>query len=162
MSRQNAATILADSTDRNAPFDRNPGGRILVADDNGAMREMVVQSLLDDGYEVYEAADGDELLWIVQSIKVNSWPVEIFDVLVMDIMMPRLSGLEALRRLRVMRCETPVVLMTAFPDAQTKAEAARFRAPLLRKPFPMGELGDAVLTTLISRPPQASRLHEAS
>lgn len=122
-----------------APFASAPF--VLVADDSDAMRELIVQELIEQGYEVYEASDGEELLWILHSMEVNAWPVAL-DVVVTDIRMPGLSGIDALRRLRTLRCEIPVVLMSAFPDEAARAAAEHLQAPLLAKPFPIGALLD--------------------
>lgn len=133
------------------PFERNPGGRILVADDDAAMRSLLVELLLDDGYEVYDARDGLELVAIAQAITVDAEPAEIFDLLVVDNTMPGISGIEALRRLRRARCETPAVLLTAFPDEAVHRAAIELRVPLLAKPFATRALSDVVLTCLLAR-----------
>jgi CheY-like chemotaxis protein len=106
--------------------------RVLVADDDEAMRTTLVFTLLDDGYDVEEVASGDE---VVQRLASSGSRDSGFDLVVMDIRMPGLSGLDAVRRLRALERTTPVVLMTAFASPETMAEAHELHVPLLSKPF---------------------------
>jgi CheY-like chemotaxis protein len=66
----------------------------------------------------------------------------------MDIRMPGLSGLETVRKLRGLRCSTPVILMTAFAGPETAGAAERLDVPLLSKPFPLSELSALAQRTL--------------
>jgi CheY-like chemotaxis protein len=129
------------------------GARVLVADDDAAMRAMVSTTLGHQGYEVYEAESGEELLWATESMVLSAWPWDGFDLLITDLRMPGLSGFDVLRRLRAARYEGPVVLMTAFPDPGVEAEARRLHAALLPKPFSLTSLDDLVLS--LFRPPPA-------
>ena len=122
------------------------GARVLVADDDAAMRELVTSTLAEHGYDVFEAESGEELLWATRSMVQSAWPWDGFDILVTDIRMPGLSGLDVLRELRASRFDGPVVLMTAFPDASVVAEAARLHAALLPKPFSLASLSRLVLS----------------
>ena len=73
-------------------------------------------------------------------------PWDPFDLLITDVRMPGLSGLDALRKLRAYRYQGPVVVITAFPDIDVVAEAARLDAALLPKPFSLAALSSLVLS----------------
>ena len=76
-----------------SPIPRSPGARILVADDDPVARALLVETLRGRGYAVVEAADG-ATAWALAS---GSAPPQI---LLLDWMMPRMSGLEVCRRVR--------------------------------------------------------------
>lgn len=107
--------------------------RILVVDDDGEMRALLVDVLGDEGYDVVEAANGAEAL-----IRLRA---DSFAAIVMDKNMPGLSGLDLLPGLRVICPETPVILITAFGDVATYMEAMEKGAyEYVFKPFRMDEL----------------------
>jgi DNA-binding response OmpR family regulator len=114
--------------------------RVLVADDDVEMRHLVAESLRKDDYEVVEESDGGRLLVrlaSVYSFDPRSYP---FDLIVSDIRMPVCSGLEIVKGLREAHWRTPVILMTAFGDDETKERAVRLGALLVDKPFKMDVL----------------------
>lgn len=107
--------------------------RILVVDDDGEMRALLVDVLGDEGYDVVEAANGAEAL-----IRLRA---DSFAAIVLDKNMPGLSGLDLLPGLRVVCPETPVILITAFGDVATYMEAMEKGAyEYVFKPFRMEEL----------------------
>lgn len=107
--------------------------RILVVDDDGEMRALLVDVLGDEGYDVVEAANGAEAL-----IRLRA---DSFAAIVMDKNMPGLSGLDLLPGLRLICPETPVILITAFGDVATYMEAMEKGAyEYVFKPFRMEEL----------------------
>jgi DNA-binding NtrC family response regulator len=122
------------------------GARVLIADDDSAMRRLLIMTLCRDGYEVCEARSGEELLWASRSMTLTASPWDAFDLVITDIRMPGLSGLDVLRKLRADRYEGPVVVMTAFPDARVVAEVGRLDAALLPKPFSLTALSRLVLS----------------
>lgn len=90
--------------------------RILLVEDDADFREAVRDMLYDRGFlEVTEASDGLDGVQIVQT----SEP----DVVVMDVRMPRLGGIEAVQVMRRIRPDLPIVLLTAYDDAGIKREA---------------------------------------
>jgi CheY-like chemotaxis protein len=119
--------------------ERSP--RILVAEDDAAMRLLIVESLQADGYEVQEAHDGSALLHHVSA--ANS-----IDLIVSDIRMPFLSGLQILETLRAEGRTIPVLLMTAFGEDETRAKVEALGAHLLDKPFALSELRTLVRALL--------------
>ncbi|MAS56236.1 MAG: DNA-binding response regulator, partial [Pimelobacter sp.] len=78
---------------------------MLVVDDDKAVRESLRRSLEFNGYEVHLAADGAEALAGIGSLSP--------DVVVMDVMMPRLDGLETTRALRSAGNDVPIIVLTA-------------------------------------------------
>ena len=131
--------------------------RILLAEDDLQMRRLLAISLRMDGYQVTEAASGMDVLIRIGPSLYSGMEFE-FDLIISDIRMPVVDGLEILAGLR--RCEgaPPVILITAFGDPQTHADAERFGAvELLDKPFEMNELC-AVLRRVL--PPQNDRRKE--
>ena len=81
--------------------------RVLVVDDEPAIQETVAELLTDEGYAVRCAGDGVEALRAVER--------DDFDLVITDVMMPRLDGLALVRELRFRGYALPVVLMSATP-----------------------------------------------
>ena len=111
--------------------------RILVADDSDAIRDVLREALVDEGYEVAEAASGDEVL---AEFNGNGDPKP--DLVLMDIRMPGKDGLEVLRTLRLSRdAELPIIVMTAFGSASIAIEAMKLGAfDYIAKPFELEEV----------------------
>lgn len=87
-----------------------PIGRILIADDNQPNRELLDAYLADEGHEILMAADGEETL-----LKVRE---DDPDLVLLDIMMPRLSGYEVCQRIKQDEAtrKIPVLMVTALKD----------------------------------------------
>jgi DNA-binding response OmpR family regulator len=117
---------------------------VLVAEDDHEMRTLLVDVLRAEGYEVAEAQHGvDVLLRFVRD------DPEQFDLIISDIRMPGVTGLEFLEGLREQEGFPPTVLITAFGDAATHAEAIRLGAvAVVDKPFEISELLALVRRTL--------------
>src|SRR5438034_4482601 len=79
---------------------------ILVADDDASIRSLLKQLLADEGHSVLEAATGTE---VVEQVKGSS-P----DLVIMDVRMPELDGIEALQKVKIASPNTAVLIMTAF------------------------------------------------
>jgi CheY-like chemotaxis protein len=119
--------------------------RILVAEDDDAMRAMLVRTLTRAGYVVVEVEDGFELGDYVAMMRGQGGTLAPPDLIVSDVRMPGRNGLEALQRLRAQGVSCPVLLMSAFADDATHAEALRLGARrLLDKPVDLDVLKDAV------------------
>ena len=116
--------------------------RLILAEDDGEMRRLLAWALEKDGYEVVQVLDGRMLLERVAISRRIGDPV---DLVIADVRMPGLTGLEALRRLRNAGCDAPVIFITAFGDTWTHLEAELLGAyEVLDKPFELEELRDAV------------------
>ncbi|AUX42342.1 transcriptional regulator [Sorangium cellulosum] len=113
--------------------------RVLLAEDDRELRRLLASALRRDGYEVLEARDGNHLLELMGEALVSGGAPP--DVVVSDIRMPGKSGLELLSGLRRDDWTTPVVLITAFGDPETHAEAYRLGADVvLDKPLDVDDL----------------------
>jgi two-component system, OmpR family, response regulator MprA len=107
--------------------------RVLVVDDDRAVRESLRRSLEFNGYAVALASDGAEALASIS----GSAP----DVVVMDVMMPRLDGLEATRALRKAGNDVPILVLTARDAVGDRVEGLDAGADdYLTKPFALQEL----------------------
>ena len=107
--------------------------RVLVVDDDRAVRESLRRSLEFNGYAVALAADGAEALASI----TGSAP----DVVVMDVMMPRLDGLETTRALRKAGNDVPILVLTARDAVGDRVEGLDAGADdYLTKPFALQEL----------------------
>jgi DNA-binding response OmpR family regulator len=98
--------------------------RILLAEDDPEMLGLLACILEQDGYEVVRAADGVGLLTLIESATWEQ-PPRRYDAIVSDVDLPALNALDVLAGLRPARGETPVVLVTAYGDANARAKARR-------------------------------------
>jgi DNA-binding response OmpR family regulator len=125
--------------------------RVLVVDDEIEMRAMLAEHCRSRGYEVLEAADGEEAL--VRAPEYRP------DIVLLDLMMAGIGGMETLRRLRVISPDSRVIIVTAIEQLETAQEALFLgAADYVTKPFSFQEL-DAVLEshTLMTRSVPVSR-----
>ena len=107
--------------------------RIVIVDDEAAIRESLADALSDDDVEVRTAAEADEAL--------NLLAEGIPDIVLSDVRMPRIDGLDLLREIRRRSPDVDVVLMTAFDDMPTVATAMREgAADFLIKPLDLHHL----------------------
>ncbi|HSB80933.1 MAG TPA: response regulator [Candidatus Methylomirabilis sp.] len=83
--------------------------RVLVVDDNAAIRDMLAMTLAEEGFEVEGAADGADAL--------DKLTTATYDVVLSDLQMPRLDGLSLLREIRRKEIGIPVIIQTASVDA---------------------------------------------
>ncbi len=111
----------------------SPAPRVLVVDDDRAVRESLRRSLEFNGYAVALAADGAEALAGIAAAAP--------DVVIMDVMMPRLDGLEATRALRAAGNDVPILVLTARDAVGDRVEGLDAGADdYLTKPFALDEL----------------------
>ncbi|KPK28329.1 MAG: Fis family transcriptional regulator [Nitrospira bacterium SG8_3] len=107
--------------------------RILVVDDEWAMQEALRDWLKEDGYEVGLASSGEEAM--VQA-KQKNW-----EVILLDLKMPGMDGLEALKRLKEVNPEAEILMMTAYATVDTAVQAMKEGAfDYLVKPFDPDEV----------------------
>jgi len=126
--------------------------RIVVAEDDFEMRRLVADCVRKEGYEVHEAADGAELLLRIESSLVLRSVSEPVDLIITDVRMPVYTGLELIVGLREAGLTVPVIIMTAFGNAETRARASELGAALLDKPFKMEALRALVRGLLRKEP----------
>lgn len=109
-------------------------GIILIVDDEEAIRGILSRKLESDGYNCEVAADGKEALWKAF--------MKDFDLVLMDIKMPGISGMEALPQIVTNHPDTCVIMMTAVVDTETAVEAMKLGAyDYVTKPFDLDDLG---------------------
>jgi two-component system response regulator MprA len=114
-----------------------PKPRVLVVDDDKAVRESLRRSLEFNGYVVSLAADGAEALAGLSTSGAGTAP----DVVIMDVMMPRLDGIEATRALRSAGNDVPILVLTARDAVGDRVEGLDAGADdYLTKPFALQEL----------------------
>jgi DNA-binding NtrC family response regulator len=144
--------------------------RILIAEDNAQMRDLLREVIEDAGYETIVAADGRQAMTEIEREQ------EMIDLVVTDVRMPGLTGDELLAAVRAARPETPVIVITAFGSVEQAVELVKAGAfQYLTKPFETRELERAVREGLErtaprreqarlrrERPTSASRLIGAS
>lgn len=106
--------------------------RILAVDDDADTLALIVDILQDDGFEVYPCSNAEQALRALQR--------ESFRLILADIKLPRMSGVELLTRVREMGLDTEVIIMTAYASVSTAVEALRGEAfDYLIKPFALDE-----------------------
>ena len=106
--------------------------RILIAEDEDSLRRFVARALVMDGHEVVEAEDGAEAL---DHVMVSS-----FDLLLSDIVMPEMDGIELAQRCSEISPGTKVMFITGFAAVTLKASREQPQARVLSKPFHLKDL----------------------
>ncbi len=121
-----------------------PRPRVLIVDDEPSMRELLAIVLGREGYDVVAADCGREALRVIRERSI--------DLLISDIRMPDMSGVDVLRAARDADPEVPGIVMTAFASTETAVEALRLGASdYLTKPFDVDELKIVVRNALERR-----------
>jgi two-component system response regulator PilR (NtrC family) len=115
--------------------------RILVVDDERSMREMLSILLEREGHQVVEAKNGTEALQLFEA--------SVFDLVISDIQMPGLNGIELLRQIKNISPEIPVLMITAFATAEQAVDAIKLGAfHYFTKPFNNDEIRALVRNAL--------------
>jgi DNA-binding NtrC family response regulator len=115
--------------------------RILIVDDQEMMRDSLAANLVREGHDVVAAGDGP--------VAVDKLAASRFDLLISDLKMPKMTGIELLAEAKKLRPDMPVVLMTAFATVQTAVEAMKLGAyDYIQKPFDGDEIKHLVDRTL--------------
>jgi two-component system, cell cycle sensor histidine kinase and response regulator CckA len=127
------------------PCVNEPGCNILVVDDERAVRHYAARILQRDGHTVYQAADGAEALDLIDR---DSVPVEL---VVSDIIMPRLNGVELMKALAVTNPGVPIILMSAYAQGELLEMGVVAPCGVVPKPFPAERLLEEVRRCLSKR-----------
>jgi DNA-binding NtrC family response regulator len=110
---------------------------ILVVDDEEALRTVLSSELVNEGYDVNTAADGDDA--------VRELGMKPFDLVLLDIKMPRMNGFEVLKHIKENHAKTKVVMLTGFADLKNAIESKKLGADdFVSKPYDLVDL----LTTI--------------
>lgn len=99
----------------------NRQGRVLVVDDEAQVRKPISLMLAKDGYEVVEAADGEEA---IAALRSGDNPLMV-DTVLCDIRMPKINGQEAIAYFRSQFPGVPIVVMTGYPDVELAVSLMR-------------------------------------
>jgi DNA-binding NtrC family response regulator len=110
---------------------------ILVVDDEDALRTVLSNELTNEGYQVQNASDGDEA--------VNELTKSTYDLILLDIKMPRMNGFEVLKYVKEHHPKSKVVMLTGFADLKNAIESKKLGADdFVSKPYDLVDL----LTTI--------------
>jgi EAL domain-containing protein (putative c-di-GMP-specific phosphodiesterase class I)/ActR/RegA family two-component response regulator len=111
----------------------SPGTRILLVDDDAAVRRVTQRCLERAGYQVAACSSGADAL--------STLALEAFDAMVSDVQMPGMTGVKLLRAIREYDLDLPVVFLTGNPDVHSAADAVEYGAfRYLIKPVPLADL----------------------
>jgi two-component system response regulator AtoC len=118
---------------RAAEPDEAPARKILIADDDDAIRQLLATVLEDEGFEIHECKRGSEVLRTVPRLEP--------DLMVLDLRMPDNDGIEIMRRLNEQDARVPTLLMTAYGTSKSAIEATQLGAyDYITKPFDLDEV----------------------
>lgn len=134
---------------------RDPGYRILVADDEPEVVDLLRMMLEWEGYEVVAAGDGEEAL--------ERASADLPDLILLDVRMPKMHGLDVLEKLQVdpLTVEVPVIMLsvvTTYPEVRMALQ--RGAIAYLSKPFELKELTRLVGRVLATDPEGRNTLRE--
>ena len=129
-----------------------PTARILLVDDEQSIQTLLSYPLRRDGYEVVQATDGHQAL--------DRFAEQSFDLVVLDLMLPKLDGLEVCRRLR-RRSSVPIIMLTARSEEIDKVVGLELGADdYITKPFSLREFSSRIKAALrraeMTRPAETS------
>lgn len=119
----------------------SPEWRVLVVDDDRAIRELVKRLMLRQGFVIDTATDGEEAWGLIAE--------NVYDAVLLDLMMPNMNGLDLVERLRREKPSllSRIVVMTAFSRGG-KIPIVEGVHSTLRKPFDIGELLENVIAVV--------------
>jgi DNA-binding NtrC family response regulator len=110
---------------------------ILVVDDEESLRTVLSSELINEGYEVRTASDGDDAIQEMRNVD--------FDLVLLDIKMPRMNGFEVLKHIKENHARSKVVMLTGFADLKNAIESKKLGADdFVSKPYDLVDL----LTTI--------------
>lgn len=110
---------------------------LLIVDDEESVRDSLYNWFIEDGFRVQCAADAKEALTLIET--------DSFDIVLTDIKMPGMDGLEMHRRIRALNKETIVIIMTAFASVETAVQALKDGAfDYITKPFDPDDLSHLI------------------
>lgn len=111
---------------------------LLVVDDQAGLRRLIYEALIDEGYIIDQAANGLEALARLSKNK--------YRLILLDMKMPGISGLETFKEIRKLDSDVPVVMMTAYSELDMLPEMGAGIKPIqhLSKPFDLDDLRSLV------------------
>lgn len=116
---------------------------LLCVEDSLVSRKMIIEYLEDDFFEIYEASDGEEALKVYEEKKPS--------IIISDLNMPRMNGLQLIKKIRQTDKETPVIMLTAYTDTEYLLEAIELNlVKYLIKPLNEENLDEALEICMLS------------
>lgn len=116
-------------------------GKILIVDDEEVMREFLLEVFAS--YDPLGACDGEEALRILQKYSIS--------VVITDLKMPQMDGLELLRRARELNQNLKVIVVTGYASLETASDCIRAgAADFLKKPFSISQIRESVAKAMAS------------
>lgn len=116
--------------------------KILIVDDEKPIREMLKKFLVKKGYEVYEAENGEDAIRIVE----EQYPA----IVLLDIRMPKMDGVEVLKRIRQVGKDIGVVMITAVSETAIAEKCMEFGAfDYITKPISLEYLEECLLAKML-------------
>src|SRR2546425_7116222 len=107
--------------------------KILIVDDDEGVRQVLGQSLHDAGHRVSSAESGEKAIATVRE--------DAFDLVILDMVLPRVDGMEVLKEITTLRPELPVIMITGYASVETAIKAMKMGAvDYIVKPFRMEEV----------------------
>ena len=123
---------------------KGEGETILLVDDHHDMRQSSAEVLSELGYQVIEAVDGE------QAVELFNANRERLDIIISDVVMPKMSGIEAVRHIRTLGGDLPVIFVSGYSEEKTGlVDGSVANSRLLAKPYDVGELSQ-LLRSLIN------------
>jgi DNA-binding response OmpR family regulator len=123
-------------------------GRILIVDDEQSVRDVLTEYFVEQGYRVETAGDGEEALARVQA--------SVPDLVLLDVRMPGIDGVETLRRLRALATDLAIIMVTANEDVGLARDTLKLGAlDYVAKPFDFVYLERAIMAGLARTGPGA-------
>ena len=119
------------------------GGKILLVDDDPRTLQGLGHFLRSEGYDVNESCDGSDATKRLEN--------EAFDLVISDVIMPGVSGLQLLDRIRLLAPKTPVLFMSGFGSIYRNQMIKEGASDLISKPFDLNELLSKVKSALLMR-----------
>lgn len=128
---------------------------VLIVDDEKVIREVLARSVTREGYTVDQATDGRDAL--------DKMALSSFDIVITDIKMPVMDGMELLKKVKVQYPETSVIVITAYADALTPADALEAGADkFIFKPFKNFEIAEALHVVFDKRKQRRPKVADAN
>lgn len=135
--------------------------RLLLAEDDVEMRKMLSWSLQKMGYEVVECQNGNSLMKHLRLMD-TARDLQSIDLIISDIRMPGFTGFQVLESAKKLGDFPPMILMTAFPDEESREKARQLGAiAMYEKPFNVDNLIERI-KQIVPIPPSSVMLHDQS
>lgn len=127
--------------------------RVLLAEDDATARTILASVLRDMDLDVVEVDDGGRMLVAVAACYRKGRPREEIDLVVTDVQMPVVSGIDIVKNIRRAGWAAPVIIVTAWITPELEEAVARYGGVLLSKPLDLARFEGTVRELLARRPP---------